>query len=165
MGSKKVGQQAVGSLGVTFEMVKTAGLPFFESIKEGIALTNTYIVSTINGFKNIFAKRDVSNIQGPLSIISLIMEGISQSFGVFLLLLALISVNLAILNLIPLPILDGGQILYYTIEAIIRRPIPTKIREYIHIGSWLFVLGLMIYLSAQDLYRMIKPLFSKLIGS
>lgn len=165
IGSKKEGGQAVGSLGVTFEMVKTAGLPFFESIQKGIALTNTYIMGTINGFKSIFSKRDVSNLQGPLSIISLIMEGISQSFGVFLLLLALISVNLAILNLIPLPILDGGQILFYTIEAIIRRPIPAKIREYIHIGSWLFILGLILYLSAQDLYRMIKPLFSKIIGS
>jgi regulator of sigma E protease len=161
---KDASGKEVGTLGVTFEMAKTAGESFSEAIKKGIALTNSYILGTIRGFKNIFFKGEVSGVQGPVAIISLIMEGISQSFGVFLLLLALISVNLAIFNLIPLPILDGGQILYYTIEAIIGRPIPNKIREYIHIGSWLLVLALILYLSAQDIYRLIKPLLAKIMG-
>ena len=91
------------------------------------------------------------------------MEGFKQSFSIFLLLLAIISINIAILQLIPLPILDGGQLLYYTIEAIIRRPISIKVREYIHIASWLLVLGLILYLSAKDIYKMAKPLFDKFI--
>ncbi len=165
LGTKKdaTGKE-VGSLGVTFEMAKTPGESLSGAITKGIALTNSYILGTIRGFKNIFFKGEVSGVQGPVAIISLIMEGISQSFGVFLLLLALISVNLAIFNLIPLPILDGGQILYYTIEAIIGRPIPNKIREYIHIGSWLLVLALILYLSAQDIYRLVKPLLAKIMG-
>ena len=161
---KDASGKEVGTLGVTFEMAKAAGESFSEAIKKGIALTNSYILGTIRGFKNIFFKGEVSGVQGPVAIISLIMEGISLSFGVFLLLLALISVNLAIFNLIPLPILDGGQILYYTIEAIIGRPIPNKIREYIHIGSWLLVLALILYLSAQDIYRLIKTLLAKIMG-
>jgi regulator of sigma E protease len=60
---------------------------------------------------------------------------------------------LAILNLIPLPILDGGQILFYTIEAIIGRSIPDKIREYIFIGTWLGFMLLTIYLVGQDIMR------------
>jgi regulator of sigma E protease len=162
IGSRMEGDKAVGLLGITgFSTTKTEGLSLFEAIKTGISKTNELIMGTLKGFANMFAKRDTTGLQGPLSIISLIMQGIKQSFGYFLFLLALISVNLAILNLIPLPILDGGQILYYTIEAIIGRQIPLKIREYIHIASWLFVLGLILYLSAHDIYRMIKPFFTK----
>lgn len=153
----------VGSMqGITFEMAKTPSLPFFESINKGIGLTHKFIGDTIKGFLSL--GKGKGNLQGPVSIISTIMDGISQSFSVFLLLLALISINLAVLNLIPLPILDGGQILYYTIEAIIGRPIPLKIREYIHIASWLLVLGLVLYLSASEIYKMAKPFIVKLTG-
>jgi regulator of sigma E protease len=151
----------IGSMGITFEREKAQGLPILQAIPQGIILTNTYIKETAKGFKTIFAKRDVSSVQGPLSIISLIMEGIKQNFSVFLLLLALISISLAVFNLIPLPILDGGQILFYTIEAIIGRPLPVKVKEYIHIGSWILILALIVYLSAQDIYRIAKPLLVK----
>ncbi len=151
----------IGSMGITFEREKTPGLPILQAIPQGIILTNTYIKETAKGFKTIFAKRDVSAVQGPLSIISLIMEGIKQNFSVFLLLLALISISLAVFNLVPLPILDGGQILFYTIEAIIGRPLPVKVKEYIHLGSWILILALIVYLSAQDIYRIAKPLLAK----
>ncbi len=159
-GTKK---SEVGALGVTFEMTRTASLSLSQAIPKGIEQGNYYIKATINGFKAIFQKKGASNLQGPLGIISLIVEGFKQSLSIFFLLLALISINIAILQLIPLPILDGGQLLYYTIEAIIRRPISPKIREYIHIASWLLVLALILYLSAKDIYRMAKPLFSKFI--
>lgn len=154
--SKQAGDNTIGSLGVTFEITGTKGLGFTEAITEGIKLTNAYIVGTMYAFKNIFVKRDVSKMGGPLMIINQTVKAAGHSFGLFLFLLALISVNLAVLNLIPLPILDGGQILNYTIEAIIRRPIPIKIKEYIHIASWLLIMGLILYLSAQDLYKMVK---------
>ena len=152
----------VGALGVKFLMQGTPGTSFFEAIKQGIEMANSYIINTIVGFKNIFSKHGVNAVQGPVAIISMIIESISQSFALYLLLLAIISINLAVLNLIPLPILDGGQILHYTIEALIGRPVPIKIREYIHIASWLLVLALVLYLSANDIYQMAKPFISKL---
>ena len=84
-------------------------------------------------------------------VIGQTIKGAQKGFKIFLLFLAFISINLAVLNLFPLPILDGGQILFVTIEAIIGRPIPLKIREYIHLGSWLLVLGLILYLTAKDI--------------
>ena len=163
LGEKKdLKGNSVGAMGVTFEMKRTAGVSFFEAISQGIQLTNSYIVNTILGFKNLFSKQGINAVQGPVAIISIMIQSISQSFSLYLLLLAIISINLAVLNLLPLPILDGGQIFTCIIEAIIRRPIHLKAKEYIHIASWVLVMGLVLYLSAQDIYRLIKPLFAKL---
>lgn len=154
--SKQVGDTHVGSLGVLFEITGTQPAPLLSSLKQGFALTNAYIAGTAAAFKNIFVKRDVSKMGGPLMVISETVKAAGHSWLVFLFFLAIISVNLAVLNLIPLPILDGGQILFYTIEAIIGRQLPTKVREYIHIGSWILIMGLIVYLSAQDVYKIIK---------
>lgn len=162
--SKEMGDKKVGSLGVLFEITGTASLPFMSAVKEGIALTNAYIKATVLGFKHIFVKRDVSKMGGPVKIISETIKAAGHGFGVFLFFLAVISINLAIFNLIPLPILDGGQILFYTIEAIIGRPLSVKVREYIHIATWIFILGLVLYLSAQDIWQLVKPYIGKYLG-
>lgn len=154
--AKKVGDAEVGSLGVTFEITGTQPTSFMNAVKQGFSLANAYIINTAVAFKNIFVKRDVSKMGGPLMVISETVKAAGHSLPVFLFFLAVISINLAVLNLIPLPILDGGQILFYTIEAIIRRPLPMKAREYIHIGSWILIMGLILYLSAQDIYKIIK---------
>ena len=162
--SKDQGDKKVGSLGVLFEITGTQSLSFIDAIKEGISLTNAYIKATVLGFKHIFVKRDVSKMGGPIKIISETVKAAGHSFGMLLFFLAVISINLAIFNLLPLPILDGGQILFYTIEAIIRRPLSVKLREYIHIATWVFILGLMLYLSAQDIYQLVKPYLGKFLG-
>ena len=154
---EREGAAGIGSLGVTFEMQAMPPLPFFAAIKQGIVLTNDWIVRTLTGILGIFRKADVKNVGGPVVIISMLTKGATTSFHIFLILLAIISINLAILNLIPLPILDGGQLLFYTIEAIIGRPLPSKVREYIHIASWLLVMGLVIYLSVFDIARLAHP--------
>jgi len=162
MGSRVIGNKTIGSLGITsFEMKPATPVSFFESLKQGFSLTNTIILSTAYAFKNIFSKRDMSGMAGPISIITQTAHGASLGFNVFLILLAIISVNLAVLNLIPLPILDGGQIVFYSIEAIIGRPINEKVREYIHIACWLLIMGLILYLSYKDIARLITGLISK----
>jgi regulator of sigma E protease len=59
--------------------------------------------------------------------------------------------------------LDGGQILFSLIEAIIRRPIPIKIKEYIHMASWLLILLLLIYLSFNDIIKIVAPYIDKVL--
>jgi len=154
---RKVGTESSGSLGVIFELLETPGLSLIASIKQGIALTNKIISNTIDGFVSIFHKKDMSQVGGPLMIISMTTSVAAQGIKILLLFLAVISVNLAILNLIPLPIFDGGQILFYTIEAIIRRPLPDRVREYIHIASWLGLMVLVIYLTGKDIARLASP--------
>ena len=155
---EREGAKDVGSLGVTeFEMEAIPPQPFFSAISQGIALTNAWIAQTVKGIAGIFRKADIKNVGGPIVIISVLTTGATTSLKIFLILLALISINLAILNLLPLPILDGGQLLFYTIEAIVGRPLPVKVKEYIHIASWLFILGLVLYLSVFDVARIASP--------
>ena len=147
----------IGSIGVAFEMNEMPPLSFFGAIKQGITLTNDWIVRTFTGILGMFRKADVKNVGGPVVIISMLTKGATTSFSIFLILLAIISINLAVLNLIPLPILDGGQLLFYTVEAIIGRPLNPKVKEYIHIASWLLIMGLILYLSVFDIARLAHP--------
>ncbi len=145
----------VGKLGVEFALVKNNS--FIDAIKKGIKLTNIYIKGTALALTNLLSGRNLNGLGGPIAMISQTSKSAEQGFQVFFILLALISINLALFNLIPLPIFDGGQIVFYSIEAIIGRPLSPKIREYIHIGTWLFVLALIIILSIRDISRLASP--------
>ncbi len=152
IGEKTIQQTTFGYLGIDF-LIPTYS--FFESIKMGIHSTHVIMEQVWVAFKNIFTKRAFDNIGGPLMVISQTIKGAEKGIRVFLLLLAFISVNLAVLNMLPLPIMDGGQIVFYTIEAIIRRPLPEKVKIYIHYACWVAVVALALYLSVKDILRFI----------
>jgi regulator of sigma E protease len=147
----EIKEKSVGYLGARFVLPKSFTL--LESIKKGIATTNALAMLVVRAIKNIFVKRDTSGVGGPLMLISQTVQGASKGFKIFLFLLAYISVNLALLNLIPLPIFDGGQLLFYTIEAVIGRKLPDSIREYIHVATWIILLILMAFLTIKDLWQ------------
>lgn len=157
VGERIIMGQSVGSLGIVFVINSLQSASFFDSIKQGVKLTNSFIVKTLQGFALIASKRSIKSMAGPISIISMTMQGALQGLKVLLVLLSIISINLAILNLVPLPIFDGGQIFLFSIEALAGRSIPERIREYIAITSWLLVLGLVFYLSAHDIARIASP--------
>jgi len=153
IGEHKIGKKTIGYLGAEFKIMRYG---FLESIKRGIQGTNKLISIIIGTFKSIFVQRNTEGLGGPLMVISQTIKGAAQGAKVFFLLLAFISVNLAVLNVIPLPIMDGGQALFYTIEAIIRRPLPDKVKMYIHYVCWALVLFLVIFLSIKDIFRIIS---------
>ena len=141
----------VGSLGITG--FKTHALPpmsFKQSIQKGIALTHSIALLTMNSFKSMIVNRKMA-LGGPIMIVSQAVESAHRGFKIFLAFFALISINLAILNLIPLPILDGGQALFATIEAIFRRQLPARFKEIVMIITWGFLLLLTLYLSVKDI--------------
>jgi regulator of sigma E protease len=140
----------IGTLGVFYEIKNVPEFSFFDAIKQGFKATNIYISMVLYSFKNMFAKRDITGVGGPIMVITETIKGAQKGFKIFLLFLAVISINLAVLNLIPLPILDGGQIMFVTIESIIGKQLP-KLREYIHMVSWVLVLALVIYLTLKDI--------------
>ena len=144
------------ALGVTFATTAISSQPLMTAIKQGIKTTHLFMYQTVMGFKQLFSQRNVKQMAGPIAIIGMITKSAGIGFTFFLFLLAIISINLAILNLIPVPILDGGQIVFYTIEALAGRQLPLKVKEYIHIACWVFFLALTIYLSAHDIMRIVQ---------
>ncbi len=153
LASKKIMSQEIGMLGVTFAPQEHFSL--LESISKGIKLMNYYVIGTFKALGYMFVQRDMTGVAGPIAIVSATAQGISKGFSVFLLFLAIISINLAILNLLPLPIFDGGQILFFGIESAIGRSIPDKIRMIIHLASWILVFGLLIYVTFKDIVRLL----------
>lgn len=145
------GQPIIGKIDALFAYKEVPAQSFMQAIRSGITATNTLTLRTIQALAKIFKKRSAEGLGGPVSIISQITKSAQQGFKVWLLILILISINLAVLNLIPLPILDGGQILFYSIEALIGRPLPDTIRLGIHYASWILVMFLFVYLSYKDL--------------
>jgi len=144
-------------LPITLQLTEMKGLPFFEAVKSGIKFTNMYFVQILIKFKEMFVKRDTTSLGGPIAVISYTIQSAGQGFKTFLLFLALISVSLVVLNMIPLPILDGGQALLYTIEAIIGRCLSDRIKEFIFIISWIFILILFVLVSTRDVWMIFSP--------
>ncbi|MGE0010038.1 MAG: RIP metalloprotease [Candidatus Babeliales bacterium] len=152
LGEQEIGDIKAGSLGVELAMPARS---LVGALKVGFAAVNEWIFEILRSMAQLFTKRDFKQMGGPLMIVSMTIKSAQSGLAIFLLLLAFISVNLAVLNVFPLPIFDGGQVLFYTIEAIIGRPLPVKVREYIHIACWILLLILIVAMSIQDVWRMI----------
>lgn len=102
----------------------------FASIPKAIEKTGQIIDLTLTMVKKLFTGDvGIKNLSGPITIAK--GAGTTADYGLvyFLGFLALISVNLGIINLMPLPVLDGGHLLFFAIEAVIRRPVPEKVQE------------------------------------
>ncbi len=101
-----------------------------ESVSKSIDKTGQVIALTFRMLKKlIVGDVGIDSLSGPISIAK--GAGATAEYGLvhFLGFLALISINLGIINLLPLPVLDGGHLLFYAIEAIIRRPVPERVQE------------------------------------
>ena len=94
-------------------------------------------------------------VSGPIGIVTVIQH--SWLFGAkeALFWIAVISLNLGFMNLLPLPIFDGGQFIIFTIEAILRRQLSEKVRDWIGLGSWILALGLLFIFTLKDLYTLL----------
>lgn len=91
---------------------------------------------------------------GPILIAQMVGQQAEQGLSAVLLLAALISVNLGILNLLPIPILDGGHIVFFTLEMIMGRPVSATAREWSAKVGMALLLGLMILATWNDLTRL-----------
>jgi len=103
---------------------------FFSAIGESVHRTWNLVTLSFNMIgKLITGDVSVKNLSGPIAIAQGAGSSAGYGFVYFLGFLALISINLGIINLLPLPVLDGGHLLYYLIELLTGKPVPEKIQE------------------------------------
>ena len=156
LGSRKVKNKEYGVLGIKeFLYPSLKPVSFFKAFHQAFTLTKELIRSTAHSLANAFKKRSAEGFSGPLMMISLTIASAGQGIKLFLIFLTVISISLGVLNVIPLPILDGGRILTFTIEAIIGRPLPEKIVIAMHYATWILMIFLFVYLTIKD----VKDLF------
>lgn len=131
---KESGKTSIFAIGVyssvrflPTKMVDSASKGLFKSIEIALIRTNEAIVKTVIGFKKLITGEvSMKNIGGPLAIGEVASNSFYISISMFLRLMAIISVNLGIINLFPIPVLDGGHIVFLFLELINRGPLSRK---------------------------------------
>lgn len=149
------------AIGVGINEIATITLPvhlaFIEGFKSTIAMTGA-ITAAIAGLiaDAVTGSADTSSLAGPVGIAGLVGDAADFGFAYLLNFTALISIHLAILNLIPFPALDGGRLLFLGIEAVKGSPITPNIAATVNgIGFALLIL-LMIFVTYQDIIRLVS---------
>jgi len=156
-----IGDTTQPAIGVALGQIGIVQFPFFEALFEAAILTVrmvgaiavaivTFIVSAVT------LGADLSQIAGPVGIVGLVGEASSLGFVYLLSFTAFISINLAIINLLPFPALDGGRLLFVGIETITRRAIKPAIAQTVNgIGFALLIL-LMVLVTYNDIIRLLS---------
>ena len=103
--------------------------------------------------KLVGGKISVSNLGGPGTIAMAATSEASQGTSRLLLFLTLLSANLAIVNFLPIPVLDGGHMLFLAYEGLFRRPVSEKAQIVLTYAGLIFILGLMLFVIYLDIGR------------
>lgn len=94
-------------------------------------------------------------VSGPVGTVSVISKAASSGFDTVLYLFTFISLNLGVMNLLPLPALDGGRILFTLVECVIRRPLNPKFEGYVHLAGMIALLSFMAFITVLDVMKLI----------
>lgn len=131
------------------------------AVSRAFVQTYEYSKLTLIGlYKMITREVSPRNLGGPILIAQMAGQQAQEGIGSFLAFLAVLSINLGVLNLLPVPVLDGGHLFFFAIEAIIGRPVSLKYREKAQQVGIFLLLMLMIFAFANDIFR----LFEKPVG-
>ena len=150
IGSQMDSGKTIGVLGVSFGTSRT----LTQSLLKGIYETYNLSLKTLQFIgKMLSGNMGTENLSGPIGIAQ--MAGNTAQAGLlpFMYLMALLSISLAVLNLLPIPVLDGGQLTLLGIEAIRGKPLPEKAENMIYTGGAVLVVMLMIFAVFNDVSR------------
>ncbi len=113
---------------------------FEKAVDETVAVTRFISMAFVRLAQG---RLSLSEISGPITIYELAGEERRKGTEYFIWVMALVSINLGLLNLLPIPVLDGGHLMFFAIEGVLRRPVPMRVREVAHIAGMAVLLVLM----------------------
>ena len=150
IGSQDNGEKITGVLGVSFGTSRT----LLESFLKGSYETYNLSLKTLQFIgKMLSGNMGTENLSGPIGIAQMAGDTAQAGFLPFMYLMALLSISLAVLNLLPIPVLDGGQLTLLGIEAIRGKPLPEKIENMVFTGGAAIVVMLMFFAIFNDISR------------
>lgn len=154
------GVAAQPAIGVQLATIAEQNLSFFEAIGEGFSMTLRalhdvtvslwyLLINAIHGSANLEA------LVGPVGLTGVVGDAAGQGWGQVLGLAAFISINLAIINLIPIPALDGGRLVFVLLEAVMRRRTPTLLLQILNTLGFFAIILLMVVITYNDIARLV----------
>ena len=145
-------QYRVGVLGIKSVDLVYEDVAFYEAPAIGVSETGRIVdlmVTTIG--QVITGRRSVREMGGPLTIARVSGEQFVAGLAPFIFFIALISINLGFINLLPIPMLDGGHLMFYAVEAVRRKPASPRVMEWAFRGGLAVVLALMLLVTTNDI--------------
>ncbi len=148
------------AIGISMDNVGILKLPIHEALFVGLfttaSITVTMTVGILDFLKNIFiGQADFQDIAGPVGIVGIVSDASTLGFIHLVSLTAIISINLAIINLLPFPALDGGRLFFLLIEVIKRSPIKPEVANMANGIGFLLLIALMVFITFQDVMKLI----------
>lgn len=137
---------------------------FEKAIEETADVVRFNLVAVV---RLIQGRLSFESLSGPLTIYEVAGEEGRRGPGYFIWVMAVLSINLGLLNLLPIPVLDGGHLMFFALEALIRRPIPLRIREISHLVGMGLIVLLMALAFKNDVERrwdVIVDQFKEIMG-
>ncbi len=145
-------QQGKGLIGITPEYKRFMLLP---SIVWGFNYTWIFIKLIFISFYQMIAGLIPADVAGPVGIVAVVGEVMQAGLSNLFSLAAIISINLGIINLLPIPALDGSRLLFLLLEGIRGKPIDPQKEGFIHFVGFAVLIMLMIFISFQDIFRLL----------
>ncbi|HVX90444.1 MAG TPA: M50 family metallopeptidase [Candidatus Paceibacterota bacterium] len=148
------------ALGVALAVVGTVPVSPARAIVLGAEYTWAIVAETATGLAHFLASfftfsADLSQVSGPVGIAGAVGTAANAGFGALVSLTAVISVNLALINLIPVPALDGGRLLFVIIEAITRRKIKPNVANAVNSIGFALLIILMVVVTGHDIWKLV----------
>lgn len=148
------------AIGVGFGLVEVVRAPIHMALYEGFTATISGLVAVTVGITNLLAdaltfNADLSQVAGPVGIVGLVGEASAIGITTLLMFTAFISLNLAVINLLPFPALDGGRLLFVIIEAIKGSPIRPQLAYGLNAAGFALLILLMIAITWNDIARIV----------
>ena len=147
------------AIGIAMNDVADMKLPFFIAVYEGGHYAVDTLKQTVVGLYSFAAQAihgtaDYNQISGPVGIGKVVGDAARLGFTYLLMITALISINLSVINLLPFPALDGGRILFVAIESIIRRRIPAVFTNWVNVVGFGLLMLLMVVVTYKDIVKL-----------
>lgn len=157
---RKTSEDAVPAIGIAMDTIGTLKLPIHKALWEGLKLTSHLVVGTAVGFYHLVAgalsgSGDMSAVTGPIGIVGIVGDAAKFGFIYLLSFTALISVNLAVINLLPFPALDGGRLVFLLIEKIKGSRIKPEISNVVNMVGFGILMLLMVFVTYHDIIKLI----------
>ena len=147
-----------GAIGISLALTGTIVYPWHEAIWRGISDAAFLTIATVQGYysllKTLFIHgRLIADVSGPIGIAGLTGQAARVGFNYLLQFVAMISINLAVLNIIPFPALDGGRVVLLLIEKAKGSPVHKSAENLINIAGFYLLIVLMLYITYKDIAR------------
>ncbi len=147
-------------IGISMDIIGTLKLPIHKALWEGLKLSWNIVLATVHGFytlihDSVMGHGNLSSVTGPVGIVGVVGDAAEFGFIYLLSFTALISINLAVINLIPFPALDGGRLLFLLIEKIKGSRIKPSFANTANAIGFILLMILMVVITYNDIVKLL----------